>query len=114
MRLAGAACLALLVAALALPSGAPAVDPTAITTCDDAHVQAAAAAGGTYEFQCSATIELSKTLVVAPDKTLALTVDGDHDVTLDGRGVIRIFRVDPRGSLSLDTITLAHGAVSAA
>ena len=88
-------------------------------SCTEAALAAALTAGGVVTFACGAapaTITVTKTLVLPTDKDTVL--DGDHKITLDGGGKVRIleydhldFRKNTR-SLTLQRITLAHGHVA--
>src|SRR4051812_45079357 len=96
------------VLALALGSHVQAAGPTPITTCDDAHVRAAAAAGGDYVFACDATIELTEEIVVSKDLSLD---GGGHTVTFRpflGGPRYRLFRVTG-GNVALSGLTLTLG-----
>lgn len=93
--------------ALAVGTHAQAVGPTPIAVCDDAHVRAAAAAGGDYVFACNATIDLTAEIVVSKDLSLD---GGGHAVTLRPGSFphFRLFRITG-GDVALSRLKLYLG-----
>lgn len=65
------------------------------------------AGGGTIVFDCGEahTITLTDPLTVSE----ALTVDGEHAITLSGGGAVRIFDLDHHTDFTLQRITLTEG-----
>jgi predicted outer membrane repeat protein len=98
----------LVLLALALPA-APAHASGVVTVCDEAHLRAALAGGGTVTFACSGTITLTAEIVIAADTT----IDGsEQDVTISGNHAVRVFYVNSGVALTLHGLTVANGAVS--
>ncbi len=111
------------------PADPPAPGPTAITDCtDDSQLQADAAAGGRYGFECSGTIQLTGPLIVTHDFFLdgggnkvriqgpLLTGSGPYCQTGYGNfqplsACFRLFDVQG-GHVSLSGLTLAGGVVT--
>ncbi len=82
-----------------------------VTICDEAHLLAALAGGGTVTFTCSGTITQSAEITVAADTT----IDGSgQTVTLSGNNAVRVFVVNPGIALNLNSLTIADGLVSGA
>ena len=88
-------------------------------SCTEALLAAALTAGGIVTFSCGAaptTITVTKTLALPTDRDIVL--DGEHKITLDGGGKVRILQYahpDFRKNthvLTLQRITLAHGYVA--
>jgi len=95
---------ALLTAGL-LPS--PAQAGGVVTVCDEAHLLAALAGGGTVTFACSGTITLTAEIVIAADTM----IDGSGQaVTISGNDAVRVLTVNPGIMLNLDEINVAHGS----
>ena len=81
----------LVLLALAVPAS-PAHVGGVVTVCDEAHLLAALAGGGTVTFSCSGTITLTAEIVISTDTT----IDGTgQDVTISGNNVGRVFYVNP-------------------
>jgi hypothetical protein len=87
-----------------------------VTSCTQAGLATALAAGGTITFSCGGgmtTIPITTTLTVRTD--VDTTIDGGNQVTLDGGGAVQIMsfnHMDYRVNhtvLTLQHITLAHG-----
>jgi predicted outer membrane repeat protein len=77
-----------------------------VTTCDQAHVAAAIAAGGTVRFACDATIRLTTTLAVSK----AVVLDGtDRAVAIDGDGKVGLFSVRGGATFGLVNLALRNG-----
>src|SRR4051794_38367896 len=77
-----------------------------ITSCNQAGLQAAASAGGTYNFTCGGIINLSTTLIVSND----LTLDGTgQNVSISGNNTVRIFSVRRGAQLTLVNLGLING-----
>jgi hypothetical protein len=97
------AILVLLVAGL-LPS--PSHAGGVVAVCDEAHLLAALAGGGTVTFACSGVITLTNTITIAADTT----IDGSgQEVTISGNDAVRVFTVNPRVMLALNRFTVADG-----
>ncbi len=95
----------LVLLAIALPA-APAHAGGVVTVCDEAHLLAALAGGGTVTFACSGTIVLTATITIAADTA----VDGSgQSVTISGNNLVRVFAVNSGVTLSLDRLTVANG-----
>jgi hypothetical protein len=91
--------------ALAAPPS-PAQAGGVVTVCDEAHLLAALAGGGTLTFACSGTITLSAEIVIAADTT----IDGSgQEVTISGNNAVRVFTVNEGVTLALDRLTVANG-----
>ncbi len=97
----------LILLALALPAS-PAHAGGVVTVCDEAHLRAALAGGGTVTFACSGTITLSAEIVIAADTT----IDGSgQDVTISGNDAVRVFIVNEGVTFNLLGLTISHGLV---
>src|SRR5436190_22394384 len=84
--------------------------PATITSCDEAGLRTALAAGGTINFACDGTIPLASTLVV----TQNVTLDGTgHSVILDGQGAVRVLFVNSGVQFGMTNVTVANGATNA-
>ena len=82
-----------------------------VTTCDQAHLAAAIAAGGTVRFACDATIRLTTTLAVSK----AVVLDGsDRGVTIDGGGKVGLFAVGGGATFGLVNLALQNGSSNGA
>ena len=80
----------LVLLALALPAS-PAHAGGIVSICDEAHLLAALAGGGTVTFTCSGTIILTAEIVIAADTT----IDGSgQTVTISGNQAVRVFTVN--------------------
>ena len=89
-----------------LPS--PAQAGGVVTVCDEAHLLAALAGGGTVTFACSGVITLTNTIMIAADTT----IDGSgQDVTISGNDAVRVLAVNSGVTFNLNALTIAHGAV---
>ena len=98
----------LVLLALAGPA-APAHAGGIVGICDEAHLRAALAGGGTVTFSCSGTIALSAEITIAADTTL----DGSgQSVTLSGNNSVRVFTVSSGVTLTLNELTVANGSAS--
>jgi predicted outer membrane repeat protein len=100
--------LIILVALLLAPisAAAPALAGGVVTVCDEAHLLATLAGGGTVTFACSGTIMLTSTITIAADTT----IDGSgQEVTISGNDAVRVFTVNEGVTLSLNRLTVAHG-----
>lgn len=77
-----------------------------VTICDEAHLRAALAGGGTVTFACSGTIILASQI----DITSNTTVDGaGQNVTISGNDTVRVFYVNSGVTLNLNQLTIANG-----
>lgn len=95
----------LLFLALALPASSAHAGGV-VTVCDEAHLRAALAGGGTVTFSCSGTITLAATLTIAANTT----IDGSgHHIILSGGNAVRVLRVNSGVTLNLNKLTIANG-----
>ena len=77
----------LVLLALAVPAS-PAHAGGVVSVCDEAHLLAALAGGGTVTFTCSGTITLTAEITIAADTT----IDGSgQTVTISGNNAVRVF-----------------------
>ncbi len=80
-----------------------------VSVCDEAHLRAALAGGGTVTFSCSGTITLAAQILITADTT----IDGSgQTVTISGNHAVRVFYVDyriPVITFNLNMITIADG-----
>ena len=106
--------LIILVALLFAPisTAAPAHVGGVVAVCDEAHLLAALAGGGTVTFSCTGKIRLTNTITIAADTT----IDGsEHNVKINGNQALRVFWVNSMVMLNLNKITVVGGdAVSGA
>lgn len=98
-----AASLILLV--LAVPT-TPAHAGGVVSVCDQAHLVAALAGGGTVSFACSGTILLTSEIVISANTHLNGT---GRTVTISGNYVTRVFRVTAGVSFTLAHVTVTRG-----
>ena len=97
----------LVLLALAVPAS-PAHAGGVVSVCDEAHLLAALAGGGTVTFSCSGTITLTAEIVIAADTT----IDGSgQTVIISGNNAVRVFTVNPGVTLNLNELTVANGYV---
>ena len=97
--------LALAVASAPTPAHAGGV----VSVCDEAHLLAALAGGGTVTFSCSGTITLTAEIVIAADTT----IDGSGQaVTISGNHAVRVFTVNSGVTLNLNRLTIANGSIA--
>ena len=97
--------LALAVASAPTPAQAGGI----VSVCDEAHLLAALAGGGTVTFSCSGTITLTATITIAADTT----IDGSgQTVTISGNHAVRVFTVNSGVTLNLNALTVADGSIS--
>ena len=95
--------LALAVASAPTPAHAGGI----VSVCDEAHLRAALAGGGTVTFSCSGTITLTATITIAADTT----IDGSgQTVTISGNHAVRVFTVNSGVTLNLNALTVADGS----
>ena len=91
-------------------TSAPAVlqflPPHTVLTASEAALRAAMAGGGTVTFACDGTITLANTLTITLDTVLDAT---GHQVTISGTDAVRVFYVQPKVTLVLNHLTIAHG-----
>jgi hypothetical protein len=104
MRIRHLITILVLLAAGLLPS--PAHAGGVVAVCDEAHLLAALAGGGTVTFACSGVITLSNTITIAADTT----IDGaGQTVIISGNNAVRVFTVNSRVTLNLNGLTVADG-----
>lgn len=77
-----------------------------VTTCDQSHLAAALASGGTVRFACDATITLVSTIPVRKPVVLDAT---DRTVIIDGGGAVGLFSVGGGATFGIDNLTLQNG-----
>ena len=95
----------LILLALAVPAS-PAYAGGVVSVCDEAHLLAALAGGGTVTFSCSGTITLTAEITIAADTT----IDGSgQTVTISGNHAVRVFNVNSGVTLNLNELTVADG-----
>ncbi len=95
----------LVLLALAVPAS-PAHAGGIVSVCDEAHLLAALAGGGTVTFSCSGTIILTAEITIAADTT----IDGSgQTVTISGNHAVRVFTVNSGVTLNLNKLTVANG-----
>ena len=95
----------LVLLALMLPAS-PARAAGVVGICDETHLRAALAGGGTVTFSCSGAITLTAPITIATDST----VDGSgQSVILSGNHVVRVFTVNAGIALNLNKLTIANG-----
>jgi hypothetical protein len=95
--------LVLLAAGLLPP---PAHAGGVVAVCDEAHLLAALAGGGTVTFACSGVITLSNTVTIAANTT----IDGSgQTVIISGNNAVRVFMVNTGVALTLNELTVADG-----
>ena len=93
---------------LAVPAS-PAHAGGIVSVCDEAHLLAALAGGGTVTFSCSGTITLTAEITIAADTT----IDGSgQTVTISGNNAVRVFTVNSGITLNLNELTIAEGYVA--
>jgi hypothetical protein len=85
---------------------APAHAGGVVTVCDEAHLLAALAGGGTVTFACGGTITLTAEIVIVADTT----IDGSgQSVTISGNHAVRVFKVNVGITLNLSHLTVVNG-----
>ena len=95
----------LVLLALALPAS-PAHAGGIVSVCDETHLLAALAGGGTVTFSCSGTIILTAEITIVADTT----IDGSgQTVTISGNDTVRVFTVNAGVILSLNKVNIVHG-----
>ena len=78
-----------------------------VSVCDEAHLRAALAGGGTVTFSCSGTITLTAEIVITADTT----IDGSGQaVTISGNHAVRVFTMNPGAVFNLNALTVADGS----
>ena len=96
----------LVLLALAVAGVYPAHAGGVVSVCDEAHLLAALAGGGTVTFSCSGTITLTAEITIAADTT----IDGSgQTVTISGNHAVRVFTVNSGVTLNLNGLTVADG-----
>jgi predicted outer membrane repeat protein len=77
-----------------------------VTVCDEAHLLAALAGGGTVTFGCSGVITLTNTIVISTDTT----IDGSgQEVIISGNDAVRVFIVNAGVTVTLNGLSVANG-----
>ena len=77
-----------------------------VTSCDEAGLRAALAAGNSVTFGCDGTIVLSNAISL----TRPVSIDSaGHNVSLSGGGKVRIFEIGSGGVVRLTGLTLTNG-----
>ena len=94
--------LALAVASALTPAHAGGV----VSVCDEAHLLAALAGGGTVTFSCSGTITLTSTITIATNTTID---SSGQNVTISGNHLVRPFSVNSGSTLNLNRLAVAKG-----
>ncbi len=91
-----------------LPLAPRAGSPVGATVgvCDEAHLVAAVAGGGTVTFSCSGFIVLTRPIAIAAPTTLDAT---GQAVTISGNNAVRVFTVSSGASLTLIGLTIVDG-----
>ena len=90
-------------------SASPAHAGGVVTVCDEAHLLAALAGGGTVTFACSGTITLSSTITVGADTT----IDGSgQEVTISGNNTVGVFAVNEAVALDVTSLAIVNGSAS--
>ena len=80
-----------------------------VSICDETHLRAALAGGGTVTFSCSGTITLTAEITIAADTT----IDGSgQDVTISGNNAVQVFTVNTGVTLNLNEVSIANGYVA--
>jgi len=98
----------LVLLALAAPAS-PAHAGGIVSVCDEAHLLAALAGGGTVTFSCSGTITVTAEITIAA----VTTIDGSgQTVTISGNHAVRVFTVNSGVTLNLNSLTVANGSTS--
>src|SRR5207248_2323280 len=81
-----------------------------VTSCEEAALRGAIAAGGTVDFACDGTIVLSNTLTISNN----ITIDGSgHSVILSGNQAVRVLFVNSGVQFGMTNVTVANGATNA-
>src|ERR1700686_2985210 len=100
-----------LVVALALAFAPATRAAGVVSVCDETHLRAALAGGGTVTFTCSGTITLASTIAILLDTT----IDGTgQNVTISGGKAVGVFSVGSAVppvsvNVSLNNLTIADG-----
>ncbi|MEZ4732294.1 MAG: right-handed parallel beta-helix repeat-containing protein [Caldilineaceae bacterium] len=81
-----------------------------VSTCDETHLRAALAGGGTVSFGCSGVITLTQTIEIAPNLPVAIEGSGQA-VTLSGNQETPVFYVPETAKLTLLNLTIADGVM---
>jgi len=98
----------LVLALLALGASAPtpAHAGGVVAVCDETHLLAALAGGGTVTFACSGTIVLTNTITIYADTA----IDGSgQEVTISGNNTVPVMTLSTETSLLLERLTIADG-----
>ena len=91
---------------LAVPA-TPAHAGGVVSVCDETHLLAALAGGGTVTFTCSGTITLTTEIVISVDTT----IDGSGQaVTISGANAVRVFTVNSGSTFKLNRLTVSAGS----
>ncbi len=97
--------------ALAVPVS-PAHAGGVVTVCDEAHLLAALAGGGTVTFACSGTITLTNTITIVEDTTIN---GSGQAVTISGNNTVEAFNVHSGATLNLNELVVrsSEGIINA-
>lgn len=77
-----------------------------ISNCDETALRTAISAGGTVTITCDGVIELSETIAITNE--VIITAEG-HEVTLSGRGRVRVLEALPGSRVSLVNLHISEG-----
>ncbi len=94
----------LVLLALVVPAS-PAHAGGIVSICDETHLRAALAGGGTVTFACSGTITLTDTISVEANTTLN---GSGQNVTISCDSSVRALYVDSEATLTLNNLTIAN------
>lgn len=98
--------LAVLVLLALVAPASPAHAGVVVSVCDEAHLRAALAGGGTVTFTCSGTIILASTITIADNSS----IDGSGQaITISGNNSVGVLRVNSGVILNLNGLTIARG-----
>ena len=98
----------LVLLALAVPAS-PVHAGGIVSVCNEAHLKAALAGGGTVTFSCSGTIILTAEIAIVADTT----IDGSgQSVAVSGNHAVRVFNVNSGVTLNLNALTVADGSAN--
>jgi hypothetical protein len=106
--------LALFIIGLGLASAPLVHANVVVSTCDETHLRAALAGGGTVTFTCSGTITLTAANGGAISISSNTKIDGTgQNVTISGGNAVQVFMVPKGVKLKLNQLTISGGIASA-